>query len=57
MMTEDVLTADVVERALVKLVALLDGPAEDVAERRARLMAAVKKAAAESAADRRDCCG
>jgi hypothetical protein len=37
MMTEDVLSADVVDRALAKLVALLDGPAEDVAEKRARL--------------------
>ena len=49
MVTEDVLSADVIERALTKLVALLDGPVEDVAEKRARLTATAKKAEAESA--------
>ena len=46
-LTEDVLSADAIERALTKLVALLDGPEEDVAEKRARLTATAKKAEAE----------
>lgn len=48
-MTEDVLSANVVERALAKLVALLDGPEEATAEKRTRLTATAKKAEAESA--------
>jgi site-specific DNA recombinase len=48
-MTDDVLDAQVVERALMKLVTLLDGPEEDVAARRARLTDVVKTAEREGA--------
>jgi site-specific DNA recombinase len=48
MMTTDVLSADVIERAMTKLVALLDGPEEDVAEKRERLTAAATKAEREA---------
>lgn len=49
MMSEDVLSADVVELAITKLLAMLDGPADDVAARRARVTAALRKAERELA--------
>jgi DNA invertase Pin-like site-specific DNA recombinase len=46
---DDVLAPDVVTRALEKLMAMFDGPAEDVAARRARLAASVRKVDGELA--------